>query len=86
MVRVDLLLRQAILLNDVALVRRLLNHNPQYLHNPDFADKSNTSLHLAAQYGLEEISVGVQIEAAQFHPKPSRQLTPQSGAFDLSGS
>jgi len=56
MVRVDLLLRQAILLNDVALVRRLLNHNPQYLHNPDFADKSNTSLHLAAQYGLEEIA------------------------------
>jgi len=56
MAKVDLSLRHAILLNDVALVRRLLKHHPQYLHNPDFADKSNTSLHLAAQYGLEEIA------------------------------
>ena len=56
--RVDLSLRQAILLNDVALVERILKNNPSYLHNPDFADKSNTSLHLTAQYGLEEIAVG----------------------------
>ncbi|KIX02178.1 uncharacterized protein Z518_08117 [Rhinocladiella mackenziei CBS 650.93] len=56
MTRVDLSLRQAILLNDVALVQRLLRSNPSYLHNPDYADKSNTSLHLAAQYGLEQIA------------------------------
>ncbi|KIW66484.1 hypothetical protein PV04_05817 [Phialophora macrospora] len=54
--RVDLSLRQAILLNDIALVERILRNNPSYLHNPDYADKSNTSLHLAAQYGLEEIA------------------------------
>ncbi|KIV84480.1 hypothetical protein PV11_00255 [Exophiala sideris] len=56
MTRADLSIRQAILLNDVALVRRLLKHHPQYLHNPDYSDKSNTSLHLAAQYGLTEIA------------------------------
>lgn len=56
--RVDLSLRQAILLNDIALVERVLKNNPSYLHNPDFGDKSNTSLHIAAQYGLEEIAVG----------------------------
>lgn len=57
MSRVDLSIRQAILLNDLALVRRLLKHHPEHLHNPDFADKSNTSLHLAAQHGLTEIAV-----------------------------
>ncbi|KAL2433481.1 hypothetical protein ABEF95_003975 [Exophiala dermatitidis] len=56
MLNVDESLRLAIRLNDVALVQRLLEHHPRYLHNPDFADKSNTSLHLAAQYGLEEIA------------------------------
>ncbi|OAP59794.1 hypothetical protein AYL99_04796 [Fonsecaea erecta] len=56
MTRVDLSLRQAILLNDIALVQRILKHNLPYLQNPDFADKSNTSLHLAAKYGLEEIA------------------------------
>jgi hypothetical protein len=58
MTQVDLSLRQAILLNDVALVERILKNNPSYLHNPDFTNKSNTSLHLAAQYGREEIAVG----------------------------
>lgn len=57
MTRADLSIRQAILLNDVALVRRLLKHHPHYLQNPDYSDKSNTSLHLAAQYGLIEIAV-----------------------------
>ncbi|OAL26124.1 hypothetical protein AYO20_10258 [Fonsecaea nubica] len=56
MTRVDLSLRQAILLNDLALVQRILKHNLSYLQNPDFEDKSNTSLHLAAKYGLEEIA------------------------------
>lgn len=59
MARVDvsLRLRQAVLLNDLPLVQRLLNAHPAYLHNPDLADKSNTSLHLAAQWGMEEIAV-----------------------------
>lgn len=50
-------LRQAILQNDYSLVERVLKHNTQCLHNPDFANKSNTSLHLAAQHGLLEIAV-----------------------------
>ena len=57
MTQVDVSLRRAILLNDVALVERILKNNPTSLHNPDFADKSNTSLHLAAQYDREEIAV-----------------------------
>jgi hypothetical protein len=65
MTQVDLSIRQAIQLNDVALVRRLLKHHPQYLHNPDFADKSNTSLHLAAQRGLAEIAVSGQAQPKQ---------------------
>ena len=60
MTQVGLLLRQAILLDDVALVERILKNNPSYLHNPDFADRSNTSLHLAAQKGREEIAVGTR--------------------------
>ena len=61
MTRIDLSLRirQAILLNDVALVRRLLKNHPAYLQNTDYSDKSNTSLHLAAQHGLEEIAVSI---------------------------
>ena len=51
-------LRQAILSNDIPLVERLLHANPQLLHNPDFNDKSNTSLHLAAQAGHAELVVG----------------------------
>lgn len=62
MTGVDVSVRLAILLNDVALVRRLLQQHPRYLHNPDFADKSNTSLHLAAQYGLREIAVCLEYE------------------------
>lgn len=60
MARVDvsLRLRQAILLDDLPLVQRLLRAHSSYLHNPDFSDKSNTSLHLAAQYGALEIAVG----------------------------
>jgi len=50
-------LRRAILLNDLPLVRRILRNNPFYLRNPDFADKSNTSLHLAARCGFTSIVV-----------------------------
>lgn len=50
-------LRRAILLSDALLVKRIIRSNPGILQNPDFNDKSNTSLHLAAQAGFEEIVV-----------------------------
>lgn len=53
----SLRLRQAIHSNDIALVERLLKADPHLLHNPDFGDKSNTSLHLAAQAGHTELAV-----------------------------
>ncbi|EME80858.1 uncharacterized protein MYCFIDRAFT_155134 [Pseudocercospora fijiensis CIRAD86] len=49
-------LRRAILLNDVLLVERIVRNNPKLLQNPDFADKSNTSLHIAASHGFTEIA------------------------------
>ncbi|KAF2005879.1 ankyrin [Amniculicola lignicola CBS 123094] len=49
-------LRRAILLNDLSLVKRIVRNNPTYLRNPDFDDKSNTSLHLAAKLGFTQIS------------------------------
>ncbi|EED13849.1 ankyrin repeat domain protein, putative [Talaromyces stipitatus ATCC 10500] len=48
-------LRRAILQNDVLLVKRIIKNNPTYLENPDFEDRSNTSLHLAAIKGHLEI-------------------------------
>jgi hypothetical protein len=50
-------LKRAILLSDALLVKRIIHSNPGILQNPDFKDKSNTSLHLAAQTGSEEIVV-----------------------------
>lgn len=50
-------LREAITVNDVSLVKRLLKGNAALLQNPSFEDKSNTSLHLAALYGHAEIAV-----------------------------
>lgn len=49
-------LRRAILLNDVVLVQRIVRSNLKLLKNPDFEDKSNTSLHLAASHGFTEIA------------------------------
>ncbi|KAF2819672.1 ankyrin [Ophiobolus disseminans] len=49
-------LRRAILLNDLSLVKRIIQNNPQKLRNPDFEDKSNTSLHIAAKYGFTQIA------------------------------
>jgi len=49
-------LRRAIHLNDVVLVERIVKSKPKFLQNPDFEDKSNTSLHLAAANGLVEIA------------------------------
>lgn len=51
-------LREAIQLDDISLVQRLLTNRPDLLQNPNFEDKSNTSLHLAALYGHKEITVG----------------------------
>lgn len=53
---VPLRLRRAILLNDLPLVQRIIRNNPRYLHNPDWDDKSNTSLHLAARCGFTAIA------------------------------
>lgn len=50
-------LRRALHLNDLVLVKRIINNNPHVLRNPDLADNGNTSLHLAAQLGLHEIAV-----------------------------
>ena len=51
----SLRLRQAIQSNDIPLVERLLQARTSLLHNPDHADKANTSLHLAAQAGHAEL-------------------------------
>ncbi|KAF2240841.1 ankyrin [Trematosphaeria pertusa] len=56
MIDVPRRLRRAILLNDLALVKRIVRNNPHYLRNPDFEDKSNTSLHLAAKNGFTQIA------------------------------
>jgi len=48
---VPLRLRRAIVHNDVLLVKRIIKNNPEILTNPDYSDRSNTSLHLAALKG-----------------------------------
>lgn len=50
-------LREAIIVNDLSLVKRLLKSNPYLLQNPNIEDKANTSLHLAAVYGHVEVAV-----------------------------
>lgn len=54
-------LREAIILNDLSMIKRLLKQKPTLLQNPDFEDKSNTSLHLAAKYGHVEVAVSCTI-------------------------
>ena len=44
-------LRRAIHKNNLLLVRRILHSHPDLLHNPDYNDNANTSLHLAASLG-----------------------------------
>lgn len=51
-------LRRAILLNDLVLVKRIIKNNPSFLRNPDFENRSNTSLHLCAKHGFLDIAVG----------------------------
>ncbi|KZF21791.1 ankyrin [Xylona heveae TC161] len=53
---VSVRLRRAIILNDLFLVKRITKNNPNALQNPDFAEKGNTSLHLAAKLGFLEIA------------------------------
>lgn len=50
-------LRRAIRINDLSLVKRILTSHPSLLLNPDFDNRSQTSLHLAAELGLVEIAV-----------------------------
>ncbi|EOA85138.1 uncharacterized protein SETTUDRAFT_163854 [Exserohilum turcica Et28A] len=56
MIDVPRRLRRAILLNDLSLVKRIIRNNLNYLRNPDFDDRSNTSLHLAAKHGFTSIA------------------------------
>ena len=56
-------LREAIIVNDLFLVKRLLKSNPSLLQNPNLEDKANTSLHLAAVYGHVEIAVRQYIDS-----------------------
>ncbi|KAF1949295.1 ankyrin [Byssothecium circinans] len=49
-------LRRAVLLNDLALVQRIVRNNRAYLRNPNFDDRSNTSLHLSAKHGFTQIA------------------------------
>jgi hypothetical protein len=44
-------------LNDLPLVQRIVRNNPDYLRNPDYQEKSNTNLHLAAKLGFTQIAV-----------------------------
>jgi hypothetical protein len=64
-------LRRAILLNDVLLVQRIVKNHPKLVSNPDFEDKSNTSLHLVASHGFTEIAERL-IEAGHDHYEISR--------------
>ncbi|XPS74210.1 Target of rapamycin complex 2 subunit avo2 [Ascochyta lentis] len=56
MIDVPRRLRRAILLNDLPLVQRIIRNNPAYLRNPDYEEKSNTNLHLAAKHGFTQIA------------------------------
>ncbi|OAL44885.1 ankyrin [Pyrenochaeta sp. DS3sAY3a] len=56
MIDVPRRLRRAILLNDLTLVKRIIHNNPKYLRNPDWEDKSNTNLHVAAKHGFTAIA------------------------------
>lgn len=84
-------LRRAILLNDPLLVRRIIHNNsPNFLTNPDFEDKSNTSLHLAASLGYTDIAY-LLIESGHDSHEISRNadhdtplmLAAQNGHFEV---
>jgi hypothetical protein len=54
------------------LVKRIIRSNPGILQNPDYKDKSNSSLHLAAQTGSVEIVVRTCFRRIQ---RPSNRHT-----------
>ena len=56
-VGVPIRLRRAIHLNDLTLVKRIVKKHGEKIQNPDFDDKGNTTLHLAAALGFLEIAV-----------------------------
>lgn len=56
MVEVSLRLRRAVVRNDLALVQRILKTYPESVHDADHMDKSNTSLHIAAREGFDDIA------------------------------
>lgn len=38
-------------------MQRIIRNNPDHLRNPDYDEKSNTNLHLAAKHGFTQIAV-----------------------------
>lgn len=83
-------MRRAILLNDVLLVKRIIRNHPKVIANPDFEDKSNTSLHLAAANGFADI-VNLLFEAGHDTNEISRNadhntplmLAAQNGHYEV---
>lgn len=74
MIDASIRLRRAILLGDAVLVERIIKGNPRLLQNPDFDDKSNTSLHLAAAHGKADIA-SFLIDAGHEKSEISRNAT-----------
>lgn len=77
-------------MNDALLVQRIIRNNPTYLPNPDFENKSNTSLHLAASHGFTDIAE-LLIAAGHDNHETSRNanhdtplmLAAQNGQFEV---
>lgn len=68
-------LQRAIHRNDLLLVKRIIKNDPKLLQNPDFADKSNTSLHLAAKLGFLDIVVGLYNYAGRLYAETYHERT-----------
>lgn len=68
-------LQRAIYLNDLLLVKRVTENHPDVLQNPDFADKSNTSLHLAARLGYLHIVVRLPLPLSHHKAGLHRRYT-----------
>ncbi|KAG8628710.1 hypothetical protein KVT40_002575 [Elsinoe batatas] len=55
MIEPPIRLRRAIHMNDALLVKRIIEAHEDLLENPDYEDRSNSSLHLAAELGHKDI-------------------------------
>ncbi|KAI0409214.1 ankyrin repeat-containing domain protein [Xylaria palmicola] len=66
-------LRRAVHSNDASLVKRIINHHPNLIHNPDHSADglSNSNLHLAASLGHLQVC---KVLVAQGHEKPTPAL------------